>query len=100
MGRTPIFKQDNPPASPLTANHLEKPLMGSLVPRFGNEQGHRARLNVNGTVDDPTSVVARNGNLRLVPDITVATVEGRRLRNNGFIQHQNDSPFMSKKAAF
>ena len=100
MGRASIFKQDDLPAAPLAPDHVQKCLMGGLVPGLGNEQAHRPSLNVQNTMDNPSGVIARNRNARLLPDMTIATVQRRGLRNNGFIQHEQDRPLASEKAMF
>jgi len=74
--------------------------MGGLVPCFGNEQGHRACSNVEHPMDNPPCVITRNGNAGLLSDIAIATVERRRLRDNGFIQHEQDRPLAPEKAVF
>lgn len=100
MRRASIFKQDNLPTAPLAPDHFEKSLMGGLVPCLGNEQRHRARSNVEYPMDNPPGVIARNGNARLLSDMAIATVERRRLRDNGFIQHEQHRPLTPEKAVF
>ena len=100
MWRAPIFEEDDLPTSPLAPDHFEKALMSSLVPCFGNEQGHCARSNVEHPMDNPSSVIAGNRNARLLSDMTIATVERRCLRDNSFIQHEQNRPLTSEKAVF
>jgi len=74
--------------------------MRVLVPFFGNEQEAIATRDVERAVQYALLPITGDRDAGLTADATITTVEWRRLGNNGFIQHQDDSSFFEKKPTF
>ena len=74
--------------------------MRVLVPFRRDEQRRVSAADVDDPVKYPLPTVAGDRHTSLFPDPAVATVERRRFRNDGFVQHQDDSALAPRQPAF
>lgn len=96
----PILEQDDVPTPPLRPDQRQKPLVRPLVPRRADPQRNRAAVNVDGPMQDALVPVARDRHPQLLPDVPVGGVQGRRLGDDGLVEHQQQGTHTPLQAAF
>jgi hypothetical protein len=100
VGRAAILKQDEVPAAPVRAHPFQKVLVGQFIPHLGDQQEHLPRQDVDRAMEDAFGPLAGNGHAHLLADVAIAAVEGRRLGDDGFIEHEQDRALMAPEALF
>lgn len=88
------------PPAPVGAHYQEKSLMCVLIPFSGDKQHRVPAADVDGSMQNALLAIARNRHPALLSDAAIATVERRRFRDDGFIQHQNNRPLSRPEATF
>jgi hypothetical protein len=99
LGRT-ILKDHEIPTAPMGTDHREERFMRPLGPIFGDQQREIAAPDIDRPVEDPLGAIPADRHPHLPADGTVAAIQGRRLRDNRFVQHQHHGAIAILQAAF
>src|SRR3954453_871188 len=89
MRRTAILEQDKVPTAPVRPNLTQKGLMGVRLPIGRHQQHHLARSDVDGSLQDALASVATDWHFGLSAHWSIASIERRCFRHDGFVQHEN-----------
>jgi len=100
MLRRSVLEEDDIPAPPMAADHVEKVLVLPLGPVLGHQQLDITRTHVDRPMQNPAGMAAADRDTHLLPDMPVTAVQRRRLGNDRFVKHQEDCPLALGKAVF
>lgn len=100
MRGTPILKEDDGPAPPMGAHHRQEGLMCGVVPGLGDDQEPITTPDIERTMEHAPGMSARERHRDLLPPSPVTIIQGRRLGDDRFIEHQQDSAGTSSASPF
>jgi hypothetical protein len=100
MLRGPVFEQYDVPTAPVCPNLREELSVSHLIPISADPQRDVACSNVDRSMQNPPLVAPTYGHRHLLTDPPVAGIQRWRLRDDGFVEHQQNRPHVVFQAVF